>query len=84
MRRSWARATTLTLDDLKQRRPAEVAFRLADLLLRKYFRDEEGGDRPWLFPQLLSFCKRWMAECLTLKDGLSRRCCSLSSRPTTP
>lgn len=61
--------TTLTLDDLKQRRPAEVAFRLADLLLRTYFRDAEGNDRPWLFPQLLSFCKRWMAECLTLKDG---------------
>ncbi len=62
-------SATLTLDDLKQRRPAEVAFRLADLLLRKYFRDEEGGDRPWLFPQLLGCCKRWLAECLTLKDG---------------
>jgi type III restriction enzyme len=62
-------SATLTLDDLKKRRPAEVAFRLADLLLRTYFRDEEGADRPWLFPQLLGFCKRWMAECLTLKDG---------------
>jgi type III restriction enzyme len=24
--------------------------------------------RPWLFPQLLAITKRWLAECLTLKD----------------
>jgi type III restriction enzyme len=58
-----------TLDDLKRRRPNEVAFRLAMLTLEKYFRDDDGNDKPWLFPQLLGICKRWLAECVTLKDN---------------
>ncbi|MHB1035469.1 MAG: BPTD_3080 family restriction endonuclease [Pirellulales bacterium] len=70
-----------TLDDLKRRRPNEVAFLLAKLTLEKYFRGdgEKRTDRPaehrfdsevqtWLFPQLLGIAKRWLAECVTLKD----------------
>ena len=57
-----------TLDDLKRRRPNEVAFLLAKLTLEKYFRDDDGNDKPWLFPQLLGIAKRWLAECVTLKD----------------
>jgi len=57
-----------TLDDLKRRRPNEVAFVLAKMTLEKYFRDDNGQDKPWLFPQLLDIAKRWLAECLTLKD----------------
>ena len=56
-----------TLDDLKQRRESEVAFRIAKLLLETWFSDE--GSRPeWLFPQLLAITRRWMQECVTLKD----------------
>ncbi len=58
-----------TLDDLKRRRPNEVAFLLAKLTLEKFFRDDDGNDKPWLFPQLLSIAKRWLAECVTLKDN---------------
>lgn len=58
-----------TLDDLKRRRPNEVAFWLARITLEKYFRDEEGNDRPWLFPQLLSITKRWLTECVVLGDN---------------
>ena len=58
-----------TLDDLKRRRPNEVAFLLAKLTLEKYFRDDDGNDKPWLFPQLLGLAKRWLAECVTLKDN---------------
>src|SRR5205823_10402667 len=58
-----------TLDDLKRRRPNEVAFLLAKLTLEKYFRDDEGNDKPWLFPQLLGIAKRWLAECVKLKDN---------------
>jgi len=58
-----------TLDDLKRRRPNEVAFLLAKLTLEKYFRDNDGNDKPWLFPQLLGIAKRWLAECVTLKDS---------------
>ncbi len=57
-----------TLDDLKHRRPNEVAFLLARLTLETYFRDDEGSDKPWLFPQLLAIAKRWLAECVVLKD----------------
>ena len=58
-----------TLDDLKRRRPNEVAFLLAKLTLEKYFRDDDGADKPWLFPQLLVISKRWLDECVTLKDN---------------
>ncbi|MEW6379865.1 MAG: BPTD_3080 family restriction endonuclease [bacterium] len=58
-----------TLDDLKRRRPNEVAFLLAKLTLEKYFRDDGGYDKPWLFPQLLGIARQWLTECLTLKDS---------------
>jgi type III restriction enzyme len=58
-----------TLDDLKRRRPNEVAFLLAKLTLEKYFRDKDGHPRPWLFPQLLTIAKRWLDDCVTLKDN---------------
>jgi type III restriction enzyme len=57
-----------TLDDLKRRRLNEVAFLLAKRTLEKYFRADDGNDKPWLFPQLLGIAKRWLAECVTLKD----------------
>jgi type III restriction enzyme len=57
------------LEDLKKRRPNEVAFSLAKLTLERYFRDDDGNDKPWLFPQMLGIAKRWLAECVTLKDG---------------
>ncbi|MBN1361832.1 MAG: DEAD/DEAH box helicase family protein [Sedimentisphaerales bacterium] len=57
------------LDDIKRRRLNEVAFLLAKLTLEKYFRDDEGHDKPWLFPQVLDIAKRWLAECVVLKDN---------------
>jgi type III restriction enzyme len=70
------------LDDLKDRREQEVAFLLAKLTLEKYFRRD--GDKQtektashkfdpsvqaWRFPQLLEITRRWLAECVTLKDN---------------
>lgn len=71
-----------TLDDLKRRRPNEVAFLIAKLTLEKYFR-LDGERHPekaaqhrfdrdvksWLFPDLLAITRRWLAECLTLKGN---------------
>jgi type III restriction enzyme len=57
------------LDDLLRRRPNEVAFLLAKLTLEKYFRDDDGNDKPWLFPQVLAIAKRWLDECVVLKDN---------------
>jgi len=56
------------LDDLRARREQEVAFLLAKLTLEKYFRDDGGSVKPWLFPQLLRISRRWLAECVTCKD----------------
>jgi type III restriction enzyme len=56
-----------TLDDLKRRREQEVAFLLAKLVLEKFFRDDVGNGKPWLFPQILGIARDWLAKCVTLK-----------------
>jgi len=74
--------TIHTLDDLKGRRIREVEFLLAKLVVEKYFRQdgEKKTDRPaehrfdsevqvWRFPQVLAITRRWLAECVTLKDN---------------
>jgi type III restriction enzyme len=58
-----------TLDDLRQKRINEVAFSLAKLTLNRYFRDDEGNDRQWLFPQILTITKRWIDECVACLDN---------------
>lgn len=57
------------LEDLRRRREQEVVFWLAKVTLEKYFRDEEDADKPWLFPQVFSICRRWLTECVTYKDN---------------
>ncbi len=75
-------STIHRLDDLKNRREQEVVFLLAKLTLEKYFRQdgEQQTERPkehrfdpevksWLFPQLLVITRRWLADCVKLKDN---------------
>jgi len=70
------------LDELKERRPQEVAFKLAKLVLEKYFRGdgEQRKDRPaehrfdpavqvWRFPRVLAITRRWLNECLVCKGN---------------
>ncbi len=57
------------LKDLRGRRVQEVAFRIAQVLLDRHFRDAEGSPRPWLYPQLLEIARRWLDECVYCKDG---------------
>ncbi|MCG7852293.1 MAG: DEAD/DEAH box helicase family protein, partial [Methanosarcinaceae archaeon] len=63
-------STILTLDDLKTRRLQEVAFLLAKLTLEKYFRDDDENSKPWLFPYLLGITRRWLGECVVIKDNV--------------
>ncbi|MCC7018446.1 MAG: DEAD/DEAH box helicase family protein [Ardenticatenales bacterium] len=58
-----------TLDDLRAMREQSVAFHIARLLLTRYFQDDEVGERPWLFPQLLAITLDWMRQCVVLKDN---------------
>jgi type III restriction enzyme len=57
------------LNELRARRPQEVAYRIALLTLDRHFRGEDGAERPWLFPQLLDITKRWLETCVYCKDG---------------
>ncbi len=57
------------LSELQGRREQEVAFRLASLVLERYFRDKDGYLKPWLFPQLLRIARSWLRDCVRLKDN---------------
>lgn len=58
-----------TLYGLKERREQEIDFFLASLVLDKFFRDDDGNARPWLFPQLLKIARQWRQTCVTCKDN---------------
>lgn len=58
-----------TLDDLRRRREQEVVFVIARRLLEQYFRDDAGSPKVWVFPDLVTITRRWMRECLVLKDN---------------
>jgi type III restriction enzyme len=58
-----------TLDDLKAWRVQRIEFELARRLAQERFRTADTDEQPWLFPQLLAIVKRWMTECVVLKDG---------------
>lgn len=59
-----------TLDVVKQAREQQIAFVLARRALERFFRDDEGSPKVWLFPALFDISRRWMRECLTLKDDV--------------
>jgi type III restriction enzyme len=39
------------------------------LVLERYFRDDEGNVKPWLFPDLLRIVRDWLAACVVCKDN---------------
>ena len=49
---------------LDKQRLNTVVFAVAKRTLDTYFRDLEGGERPWLFPQLTAITRRWLDECV--------------------
>jgi len=53
---------THTLDELREVREQEIAFRLTRRIMDRYLTGQD--TRPWYFPQLLKITKRWLAECL--------------------
>ena len=58
-----------TLDDLKARRVQEVVFVVARRVLEQYFRDDDGNPKVWVFPDLVAITRRWLRDCLRLKDN---------------
>jgi type III restriction enzyme len=57
------------LDDLRSHRLSEVQFTIAKEVLERFFKDEDGNNKPWLFPQILEITKLWFANYLELKDN---------------
>ncbi len=49
---------------LDKQRMNTVVFAVAKRTLDTYFRDEDGGERPWLFPQLVSITRHWIDQCV--------------------
>jgi type III restriction enzyme len=58
-----------TLDDLKNHRLNEITFELAKEVLEHFFKDDDGNNKPWLFPQILEITRKWMDECLEFRDN---------------
>ena len=48
-------------------RPQQIAFEIADTVLRKFYGDR--GHTPWLFPRLLEITKQWLATCVTYEPN---------------
>jgi len=53
------------LDDLKRQRLQQVEFLLAKLVCEQFFRDQ-----PWRFSEVLHIARRWLRECLDLRDDV--------------
>ncbi|MBN1631297.1 MAG: restriction endonuclease subunit R, partial [Thermoleophilia bacterium] len=57
------------LEDLRTWRLQRVEFELARRLAQRYFHDDDGNEQVWMFPSLLRIVRRWIPECVHLKDG---------------
>ena len=64
-------AAEVDLDDIRDARAQRVAFALAKTLITReeFFAAHAGVEKPWLFPQLVTICRQWLAECVTVERG---------------
>jgi type III restriction enzyme len=61
------------LDNIRNARDQTVAFHLAKALIARPEMVALGGaERPWLFPQLLDICRRWLDQCFSASPGVTR------------
>jgi type III restriction enzyme len=61
------------LEDIRSARPQHVAFQIAKTLVQReeFFAAHAGVERPWLFPQLVDICRRWLDTCVTTDPGVT-------------
>ncbi|WUH99273.1 DEAD/DEAH box helicase family protein [Spirillospora sp. NBC_00431] len=57
------------LDRMRNARPQQIAYHIADRVVKQYLKDDEGTIKPWYFPQILDITRQWMVECLTCEGG---------------
>ena len=70
-----------TLVALRSARIQEIRFRLADRVCRELATDD-GHDRPWLFPQVLTAVETWARDCVTIEGNAFPQLLGLSAYQT--
>jgi type III restriction enzyme len=67
-------ARQVDLDDIRNARPQRIAYSIAKTLLQReeFFAAHAGAERPWLFPQVVSICRRWLDECVSTDLGVTK------------
>ncbi|MBA4062935.1 MAG: restriction endonuclease subunit R [Isosphaera sp.] len=68
-------SVTMTLDELRRKREQEVAFAVAREVVKNYpadpgAADPAGASKVWLLPQVFEIARRWVRECVVLKDSV--------------
>ena len=62
------------LEGIRNARTQRIAFSIANTLAEheEFFAAHGGVERPWLFPQLIEICRRWLDECVTTDPGVTK------------
>ncbi len=67
-------AAEVDLTDIRQGRPQRIAYAIAKTLVQReeFFAAYDGAERPWLFPQLVAICRRWLDDCVTTDPEVTK------------
>ena len=59
-----------TMEKIRERREGEVVARVTAELLKRYYRDAEGAEKYWLYPQLKRIVEEYVKTQVQLKDNM--------------
>jgi type III restriction enzyme len=64
----------VTVEDIRNARDQQVAYQIAKTLIERpeFFAAHDGVQPPWLFPQLVSICREWLADWVTTDAPATR------------
>lgn len=62
--------TEETMEKIRERREADVITRITAELLKRYYRDADGAEKYWLFPQLKRIVEEYVKTQVVLKDNM--------------
>lgn len=62
--------TEETMEKIRERREADVVTRITAELLKRYYRDADGAEKYWLFPQLKRIVEQYVKTQVILKDNM--------------
>lgn len=67
-------AEEVELDDIRRARTQQIAFAIAKTLVEReeFFASMGGVERPWLFPQLVDICRRWLDDHVTTDPDVAK------------